>query len=281
MKLFLRFLLITFAAFLIALNIKTFIYAAGLLPGGFSGIVILIQDVFLKYLNIKIPYSFLYWGLNIFPALLCFKFVGKKFTILSLWMIIISGIFTDFIPNIMVTDDILLNSVFGGILQGVSICLTLFAGATSGGTDFISIYFAEKKGKDIWNTIFLCNCIVLCIFGLLFGWTRALYSIIFQFVTTQILNTLYKRYQKTTLIIITDKPNEIVTCIREITNHDATLFEGIGCYSGNKKNMLYTVVSSEESKLLVKHIKLIDSDSFINILQSKDIKGKFFIRKND
>jgi uncharacterized membrane-anchored protein YitT (DUF2179 family) len=209
------------------------------------------------------------------------KFSVKKFTILSLWMIIISGIFTDFIPNIMVTNDILLNSVFGGILQGVSICLTLFAGATSGGTDFISIYFAEKKGKDIWNTIFLCNCIVLCVFGLLFGWTRALYSIIFQFVTTQILNTLYKRYQKTTLIIITDKPNEIVTCIREITNHDATLFEGIGCYSGNKKNMLYTVVSSEESKLLVKHIKLIDSDSFINILQSKDIKGKFFMRKND
>ena len=83
-----RYLLVTVAAFLVALNIDSFIYSAGLLPGGFSGIVILLQNVFQKYLNIKIPYSLFYWILNIIPAVMCYKAVGKNFTLLSVWLVI-------------------------------------------------------------------------------------------------------------------------------------------------------------------------------------------------
>lgn len=281
MKLLFRYLLVTVAAFLVALNIDSFIYSAGLLPGGFSGIVILLQNVFQKYLNIKIPYSLFYWILNIIPAVMCYKAVGKNFTLLSVWMIIASGLFTDLLPHISVTDEVVLCSVFGGLLQGFAVSITLFAGATSGGTDFISIYTAQKTGKDIWNLIFFMNCIILGIYGILFGWTYALYSIIFQFANTQVINSLYTRYKKTTLLVITSKPDEIVQCIKEVTNHDATLFNGIGCYSGKEKNMLYTVISTDQEKLLVKSIKDIDSHAFINILQSKDLAGNFFVRKND
>ena len=119
MKLFFRFILVTIAAFLIAVNIDSFIYSAHLLPGGFSGIVLLLQDIFEKYLNITIPYSLFYWLLNIAPAIMCFKFVGKKFTLLSIWMIISSGLFTDLLPHIDVTNDVVLCAVFGGLLQFV------------------------------------------------------------------------------------------------------------------------------------------------------------------
>ncbi len=281
MKLFFRFILVTIAAFLIAVNIDSFIYSAHLLPGGFSGIVLLLQDIFEKYLNITIPYSLFYWLLNIAPAIMCFKFVGKKFTLLSIWMIISSGLFTDLLPHIEVTNDVVLCAVFGGLLQGFAVCLTLFAGATSGGTDFISIYFAQKTGKDIWNIIFFSNCVVLAIYGFLFEWSYALYSIIFQFANTQIINTFYKRYKKTTLLVITQKPEEVVTCIKENTHHDATKFTGVGCHTGLEKTMLYSVVSSDQEKFIVKEIKEIDPEAFINILQSKDINGKFFMRKND
>lgn len=64
-------------------------------------------------------------------------------------MLVLCGVLTDLIPGLHVTDDILLTSVFGGILNGVSVCLCLFAGATSGGTDFISIFVSEKTGKTI------------------------------------------------------------------------------------------------------------------------------------
>ena len=280
-RLSLRFLLVTAGAILMAVNLNTFVYTAGLLPGGFTGISLLIQEVFSKFLKIKIPFALFYWGLNIVPALICFRYVGKRFTLLSIWAIIASGLFTDLLPGLKVTDDVMLCTIFGGIVNGLAISLCLLAGATSGGTDFISIYVSEKTGRSIWNHIFVFNVIVLGIFGLLFGWSRALYSIIFQFVSTQILNTLYKRYQKSTILIITEKPDEIVQIIREVTGHDATLFTGKGCYQGAERRMLYTVVSSDEEDKLLRSIKKTDPCAFVNILQTKMLKGNFIMKRQD
>ena len=281
MKLFFRFLLVTAGALLMAVNINTFVHSAGLLPGGFTGITLLLQEVFSKYLGIKLPFALFYWTLNIVPAAICFKYVGKYFTLFSLWMIIASGFFTDFIPGFHVTDDILLCAIFGGIVNGISVSLCLLAGATSGGTDFISIYVSEKTGRSIWNHIFIGNVTILVIFGLLFGWSRALYSIIFQYASTQILNTIYKRYQKSTLFIISDKTDELITVIRETTGHDATLFTGKGCYQGAERKMLYTVISSDEEEKLIRSIKQCDPQAFVNIMQTRMLKGKFNMKKQD
>lgn len=281
MKTFFRFILVTLGSVLMALNLNTFVHTAGLLPGGFTGITLLLQEVISKFFGIKIPFAVFYWGLNIVPAIICFKYVGKKFTLLSVWSIIAAGFLTDIIPGLDVTNDVLLCTIFGGIINGAAISLCLLAGATSGGTDFISIYVSEKTGRSIWNHIFIGNVIVLAIFGLLFGWSRALYSIIFQFAGTQILNSLYKRYQKSTLLIITDKPDQLVKTIRETTGHDATLFKGEGCYTGLERNMLYTVISSDTEEKLVREIKKTDPMAFVNILQTKMLKGNFIMKKQD
>ena len=280
-RFFLRFLIVTAGALIMAVNLNTFVYTAGLLPGGFTGISLLIQEVFQKFLHIKIPFALFYWGLNIVPALICFRYVGKRFTLLSIWAIIASGLFTDLFPGLRMTDDVMLCSIFGGIVNGIAISFCLLAGATSGGTDFISIYVSEKTGRSIWNHIFVFNVVILVTFGLIFGWTRALYSIIFQFVSTQILNTLYKRYQKSTLLIITDKPDEVILVIREVTGHDATLFTGKGCYQGAERKMLYTVVSSDEEDKLLRSIKKTDPLAFVNILQTKMLKGNFIMKRQD
>lgn len=283
MKLFFRFLIVSIAAALMAVNIKTFVHTGGLLPGGFTGITLLLQEIFIKFAGIKIPFTVFYWGLNLIPAIICFKYVGKWFTLLSIWMIILSGILTDLIPNITVimTDDTILCSIFGGLLNGFAITLCLLAGATSGGTDFISIYVSEKTGRSIWNMILIFNVVVLGIFGLLFGWERALYSIVFQFATTQLLNALYKRYQKSTLFIISDHTDELIKVIRDVTGHDATLFTGVGCYKGAERKMLYTVISSDEEFKLVRSIKEADPGAFVNSLQTKMLKGNFIMKKQD
>lgn len=264
-----------------AVNINTFVHAAGLLPGGFTGITLLLQEVFSKFFNINVPFAVFYWGLNIVPAIICFKYVGKKFTIFSIWAILLSGFLTDIIPGLDVTNDVLLCTIFGGIVNGMAISFCLLAGATSGGTDFISIYVSEKTGRSIWNHIFIGNVVVLATFGILFGWTRALYSIIFQFATTQLLTSLYKRYQKSTLLIITNKPDELVKTIRETTGHDATLFKGEGCYTGLERSMLYTVISSDTEEKLVREVKKTDPMAFVNILQTKMLKGNFIMKKQD
>lgn len=274
-----RMFLIVFGAVLMAVNINTFVHSANLIPGGFSGLALLIQNIFQKYFGLKLPFSILVYIFNIFPIYIGFKYIGKKFTLYSMVMIIVSGLLTDFIPGLKITDDILLCSIFGGICNAVSINCCLMADSSSGGTDFISIYVSEKTGKSAWNYIMAGNVCILIIAGILINWNAALYSIIFQYVSTQVLNFLYKRYEKITLLIITDKPEEIYKIIKEQTNHDATVFYGKGCYQGTEHAMLYSVVSGSESGNLEKQIRQTDSNAFINVIRSKSIVGRFF-KKN-
>lgn len=276
-----RTVLIIIAAFIMALNIKSFVRAGNLLPGGFNGLTLLIQQIALKFWDINIPFSLVNFSLNAIPAIIAFKHIGKKFAGYSCLMIFLVGIFTDILSGYQLTNDPLLICIFGGIINAFAISLCLRANATSGGTDFIAIFFSEKYGIETWNYIFAGNCIILLIAGYLFGWTEALYSIIFQYTSTQILHLLYTRYQKQTLLIITSKPDEIYEQIRKNTNHDATLFKGTGCYKKQECNMLYSVVGRDEIKQIVKKIKQIDKDAFINTMNTEQITGRFYQRPND
>ncbi len=276
-----RFLLILLAACIMAVNIKSFIRAGNLIPGGFNGITLLAQQIGEVFFGIRIPYTLVNLLLNAVPVFISFKFIGKKFTGYSCLMIVLSSVLTDIIPGYPVTHDILLVCVFGGIINACAISLCLFAEATSGGTDFIAIFFSEKYGIDTFNYIFMGNVIVLLIAGKLFGWTEALYSIIFQFTCTQVLHQLYKHYQKETLFIITEKPEEVYKEIRDITNHDATLFKGVGCYRNQECNMLYSVVGRDEIRSVVKKIREIDGKAFINTMKTEQLTGKFYQKPND
>ncbi len=276
-----RTVLIIVAAFLMAMNIKSFVRAGNLLPGGFNGLTLLIRQIAAHFGKMELPYSPINFALNAIPIFISFKHIGKKFTWYSCLMIVLTGIFTDLLSGFNVTDDILLACVFGGLLNACAISLCLYAHATSGGTDFIAIFFSEKYGIETWNYIFAGNCVILAIAGFLFGWTEALYSIIFQFTSTQALHLLYKRYQKQTLLIITSKPDEIYEQIRDITNHDATLFKGIGCYKKHECNMLYSVVGKDEIKPIMKKIREIDTDAFVNTMNTQQLSGRFYQRPND
>ena len=125
------------AATIMALNIKTFVRAGGLFPGGFTGLTLLIQNIFHTFMGIAIPYTLINVLLNSIPVFIGLKFIGKKFTLYSCLMILLTGILTDLIPGYPITYDTLLISVFGGLINGAVISLCLFANATSGGTDFI------------------------------------------------------------------------------------------------------------------------------------------------
>jgi len=97
----------------------------------------LAQEIFLRFLGVSIPFSLALFVLNAVPAAICFKTVGKKFTMYSVLMVVLSGLMTDFMPQIFTgfinLYDPLLSAVFGGILNAVAVVLCLFADATSGG----------------------------------------------------------------------------------------------------------------------------------------------------
>ena len=128
---------LTVAACIMAFNLKSFVQTGGLYPGGFSGLTVLIQRIAEMVGGFHIPYSALYVPLNIIPAFIGFKFISKKFTIYSFYVVFLSGILTDIFPSVTITYDTLLISIFGGIIGSVAISICLICGASGGGTDFI------------------------------------------------------------------------------------------------------------------------------------------------
>ena len=214
-----RILVICLAALLMAANIKTFVRTGGLYPGGATGLTILIQRVGEMFFHVTIPYTVVNLILNAIPVYIGFRYIGKKFTMYSCLMIVLTSVLTDLIPGTAITYDTLLISIFGGMLNGLAISMCLAVDATSGGTDFIAIYFSEKKGVDSFNAVLLLNVVILTLAGILFGFDKALYSIIFQYASTQVLHVLYKKYQQQTLFIVTGRPREVCEAIYQISHH--------------------------------------------------------------
>ncbi len=270
------FLSLTIASAIIAFNLKSFVRTGGLFPGGFSGLALLVQQILSEFFNVTVPYSAIYMPVNLIPAYIGFKYIGKRFTIYSFYLVFLSSFLTDVFPAVTITYDILLISIFGGIIQGAAISIALISGASGGGTDFIAIYFSEKKGVDVWNYVLLGNAIILTTAGILFGFDKALYSIIFQYTTTQVISIMFKRYQKDTLLIITDQPMAVYGKIRELTHHDATLIEGNGCYEGAERHILYSVIGREQVDKVISAIKEIDEHAFINVIKTDQVNGRFY-----
>ena len=122
-------LAVTAAAFVMALNNKTFINTGGLYPGGVTGLTILIQRIFNMTAGIDLPFTPVNIALNAVPVYIGFRFIGRNFTLYSCLMIVLNSIFTDIIPAHIITEDILLIAIFGGIINGLAISLCLNAGA--------------------------------------------------------------------------------------------------------------------------------------------------------
>lgn len=269
------------AGILFGVNTKMFAKGGGLFPGGVAGLSVLIQQIFMKFGGINVPYTPINILLNAVPVYIGFRFIGKKFTARSLEMILISAIITDIIPWPPITNDVLLLSVFGGVLNGSAIGLALKADATSGGTDFIAIFLSERKGIDAFNIVLFMNIGVLFTAGLLFGFDKALYSIIFQYVSTQILHIVYRTYMKQTLLIVTDNADEICQAIYANSHHGATIMNSEGSYKHEKRKMVYSVIARSEVKKVIKLINDIDPAAFVNSLPTTDFRGKFFYRTYD
>ena len=280
-EIFRRLALIVLASVVTAVNIQSFVNAGGLFPGGFNGLTLLIQRSAQQFAGIALPFTAINFALNAIPAVISYKFIGRWFTLYSCLAIVLSSVLTDLIPPMPLTNDILLVCIFGGIFNGLAISLCLLGGATSGGTDFISVALSERLDVDAWNYIFFGNCVMLVVAGLLFGWDKALYSIIFQFASTQIVHTLDLRFKRTTLFIISNRAFEVYERIKDTTHHGATLFRGTGLYNGEERDMIYSVISGDQVKQITRAVHEIDPKAFINILKTDHVAGNFYRKPHD
>ena len=273
---------ITLSSLIVAVNLKSFVAAGDLFPGGFTGITRLIQRCALEFAGVELPFGPVNLALNAIPAFVSFKLVGKRFTLYSCLTIVLTSIFTDIIPAFAITEDILLICIFGGMINGFACSLCLWVRVTSGGTDFIAIPLSERKNVDAWGYIFTGNVIMLAVAGVLFGWDKALYSMLFQYATTQVIKMMDPDGRRATLLIITGRESAGGVCAQiQETNHTATLIEGVGLYNGDPCVLIYSVVSDSEVRSLARKIRQSDPKAFVNVLRTERVVGKFYRRPRD
>ncbi len=270
--------MVTVSAICMAFNINTFVNAVGLYPGGFNGIALLVQRVGDSFWHVSLAFSLVSYPLNILALMVSFRDLGKRFIIYTCLSVGLCGLLTDIIPAFAVTSDVLLGSVFGGIINGVCISMAMLAGGSTGGLDILANVYGHRLNRDPWNITLAANCVILAAAGLLFGWDKALYSIIFQYASTQVIHLLYRKYQKATLFIISQQYEKIYQVIMEQTNHSATVLDGTGCYTNQEKKMIYSVVSGQEVKSLVRSIRRTDPAAFINIVKTAELDGRFIYK---
>ncbi len=294
----LRFALIVFACAVMALDYRTFVEWGGLLPAGATGLSMLIQRILQAAcdssgVGVTVPFSPINIALNAVPVWIGFKYVGRKFTFLSVCVIVLAGVFADFMPVDALTsllseaevarlkDDPFLASVFGGIIFGFGMSLCLRADATTGGTDFIAIYLSEKKGRETWNLIFAVNAVILLCGGFSFGWKGVLYSIVFQFVTLQVVHLMYKTYQYQTLLIVTTRPQRICEAIYRISHHGATVIPAHGGFTEQNRSIVFSVVAADDTPRVYTLCKSQDPQAFINTISTSRVIGRFYMRPRE
>ena len=232
---------------LCAININTFINAGGLFPGGFTGLTVFIQRCAEKYMNLQVPYSAVNFALNAIPAYIGYKTVGKKFTLYSV-MIVLTGVFAEILPVTNITEDILLITIFGGILQGVALGIALRGNASSGGTDFIAMWISQRTNQPAWNYILGYECRNAC--GCRIS-VRMECCAVFHNLSV-LLHTGYQfvhtRYKRMTLFIVTSNPDIVIEKFRISTTSRRNAAGGIGTYYGRPRTMLHTVVDLRMSR---------------------------------
>ena len=272
---------VTVSAAFQAFALTSFSVPAGIYPSGISGLSRLVSDILQDFFGIRLPFFYLYMLVNVILAAIVYRHIGKLFTIFSVLQTTLVSVFSSFLPAYHILDDPLLIALFGGVMSGVGVAIALTNGASSGGTDFLSIYYSNKYHRSMWDYVFAFNCALIFIAGILYSWQVAAYSIIFQYASNMIVSKRHKRYTHQAIIIVTKKPDEVIDNILKNVRHGITKIQAKGAYRGDDETMLYTVVNAFQTTEVVKYALQGDPKAFIETRNTLNVYGNYYQKPLD
>ncbi|MGN7296868.1 YitT family protein [Fredinandcohnia aciditolerans] len=270
-----KILIVTFGALLNAAALNLFLIPADVYSSGFTGVSQLLFRILGDYTPIHISTGVILLLLNIPVAILGWKKVGKAFTLYSFISVALTTLFLAIIPLERISNDILLNAVFGAVIQAIGIGLTLKWGASTGGLDIIALVLSRSKDKPIGTYIFTLNGLIIITAGFLFGWEKALYTLVALYVLTKVIDTVHTSHVKVTAMIVTKKADELKSAIHSNLVRGITLIPAKGAFSSETKDMLMIVLTRYELYDLERIIKEVDPHAFTNIVQTIGVYGLF------
>lgn len=238
--------------------------------------------------------SITYFAVNIPLFFLAFFKIGKRFAIITFINVIMTSLMIKFMPDFInnlfnINEELLTRAIFAGFIHGVGIAIASELNHSTGGTDIISTFFGLKKGIAIGKYVLIINGAIILIYTILSmvstetspsvegAPTMALYTIIFFFVSSIVIDKISSRNKKVQLQIVTSEPRLAKVLIQNFP-HGCTIIDGKGAYLDKEKKVIFTVLSAFEVKQATKIIYKIDPNAFITVTNAKKVFGKFFIK---
>ncbi|HBZ66655.1 MAG TPA: YitT family protein [Bacteroidales bacterium] len=282
-KWFRSFGLITAGALTIALGYVLFITPYKIVPGGVYGISIIIHHVF------GLPVGTVALFFNVPITLLGLKILGPRFGAKTITGFLLTSAFMDALSYLLgedplnLSDELLMSSVYGGVVIGVGVALLFKAKATCGGTDMVAMMLSKLTKRPVGQLmIFVDSAIVLLGFIVFRDWRIPLYSWVTIVVLGKTVDLVMDgfNYDKC-LMIVSDEHQRIRDIIINDLNRGGTLLQGNGMYNSREKQIIFTVMNRREVAILKSHIRRIDPGAFITVMEGSEILGKGFRSLND
>lgn len=275
-KLAFEYVLLAIGAIIAAFAIEEFLVPCTILDGGIVGIGIMLSSltgIALSVFTIVFNLPFLILGS---------KRLGKMFILKSGFAMVIFSIFLAvFAPLSNATDEYLLAVSFGGVILGCGVGLVIKCGGCLDGTEAIAILLNKKYKIPVGNTVLVINILIFIAAGFLFGFDRAMYSLLTYFITSKVLDIVESGMdQAKAAMIITNDAKEISEKIYQRLGRTVTIMEGEGLVSG-KKVVLYCVLTRFEIRELKDIIREIDSSAFIAVSDVSEIIGTHIKKVED
>jgi len=276
---FKKYLMIIIGVTITAMGINIFYSPYQLVTGGVSGLAIIVEYASKTTLGFGVPLWLTNLLVNIPLFIIGIKLKGKSFGGKSLFAAVFFSIalwYTSYIPA--VKADLLIASVFGGVLVGVGIGLVLRASATTGGTDLLATIIKHYfKTLPISNIMLGIDSVIITIGLFIFGVEKAMYALISIFIISKVINSVLEgvNYSKA-VHIISSKPEEVSRAVMKELNRGVTGLNGTGMYTGGDKKILFVVCSKNQIVALQKVVTSIDDKAFITITDVREVVGRGF-----
>ena len=263
--------------FTIAINM--FVGPGGLYVGGMTGVLQILIMLFYDFFGISLSLGILVLIFNLPILWLAWKSVGKRFAMLTIVSVVMQSILFEVVPIYSFTNDVMVNSIFGGVLVGFGSGIILKIGASAGGMDVVSQVMSYKFDGSVGKYSFIINAFVIFVAGYYQSWEVAMYTIISIYITSIVVDRIHTIHQNVTLFIVTQKEDQIKRSIWDKLYRGITVLDASGAYTKERRSVLMMVLSSYELYEALEIIKACDEQAFINVVRSETVVGNFVKKK--
>jgi uncharacterized membrane-anchored protein YitT (DUF2179 family) len=271
-----RTILITIGAILMATGLEIFLVPNKVIDGGVTGISIMMSHITGLKLGIFL------FILNLPFVFLGYKQMGKTFAVSTVYGIIVLSVFTSlFHPIPAFTDDILLATLFGGMILGIGVGLVIRNGGALDGTEILALVISKKVPFSVGNIIMFINIFILGAAGFVYSWDRAMYSLLAYVIAVKALDTVVDGLEESKSVwIISDNADEIGEAINARLGRGVTYLKGTGAYSGDDKKVKFSIITRLEESKLTTIVEGIDPSAFLAIADISEVRGGRFKKRN-